>query len=86
VLHRLSNEPGAAAAYTADPDAFLARFRLEPEERALLATMDVEALAARGLNWMLLMGAYQGLHGRAKNREYLDRIAAHRTQNVEGAR
>ncbi|MDB5668369.1 MAG: hypothetical protein JWL74_1319 [Alphaproteobacteria bacterium] len=83
-LFQLSNDPAAAQLYITEPAAFLGRFNLEADERALLEHMNVEELAARRLNWMLLMGAYQAIHGRAKNGEYLQRISGFRTRSAKG--
>lgn len=83
-LFQLSNSPAAVQDYLAEPAAFLGRFNLEADERELLEQMNVEALAARRLNWMLLMGAYQAIHGRAKNGEYLQRISGFRTRPAKG--
>jgi hypothetical protein len=83
-LFQLSNDPAAVEHYLAEPAAFLGRFNLEADERALLEQMNVEGLAARRLNWMVLMGAYQAIHGRSKNGEYLQRISGFRTRSEKG--
>ncbi|MBU0825825.1 MAG: hypothetical protein KKA44_16660 [Alphaproteobacteria bacterium] len=70
----LGNSGNMRKAYVAEPDAFLARYALDDEERALVRREDVAELFRRGLNPMLLMGFHMGLHGPASMGEYLKKM------------
>jgi hypothetical protein len=46
--------------YRTDPDAFLARFELEPDEAADVRAMDVRALFERGIHpFLVYMSAFR---------------------------
>jgi len=76
VLYRLANQPEAADAFRSDPESFLGAFNLDDAERAVLREMNVEDMAAIPLNWMLMLGAFQAVRGRAGRAEYLQRVGA----------
>ncbi|MBB3862333.1 hypothetical protein GGQ88_003633 [Novosphingobium hassiacum] len=80
VLFRLANQPEDVARFRADPDTYLAEHKLDSSEVGALRAMDIEGMAAIPVNWMLMMGAYQALHGRPKQPEYLQRIRSHATR------
>lgn len=56
-------DPRDGARFAADPDAFLAAFRLDDDERAIVRSLDVRRLIALNLNSMLVMNAYCALNG-----------------------
>lgn len=74
LLYDLGSSGRSRKAYVNEPEAFLARYRLTAEERALVREEDVGELFRRGLNPMLLMGFYMSLHGPASMGEYLARV------------
>jgi hypothetical protein len=57
--------------FQADPAAFLAGFRLDDEERAIVTSLDVRALIDRNINSMLVMNAYCSFHGFESIPQYL---------------
>ena len=61
-------------AYCADPQGFLAAYRLQPEEARLIMDMDVRAMMDRAINPMLAMRAFTAVAGRAGVPEYMRRI------------
>lgn len=63
VLYTLHAVPGRAQAFLQDPDAYLAGFPLEDDERVLLRTQDVRAMADRGVSQMLLFVTWQAVNG-----------------------
>ena len=63
VLWEFGNDPGRIERFRADPDHYLAGYKLEEPEREAIKTVDVKVLADRGVNplltlmvWPLLMG------------------------------
>lgn len=74
VLWDLVQQPHTGPAFRADPDPHLDRYPLEPAERELLKSMDVRALAAKRINPMLLMRAYQAVFGKDQFPQYLKQI------------
>lgn len=54
VLYELHHKPDDLAAYNADKDAYLARFKLTPEMAALISGNDVAGLYEAGVNPYLL--------------------------------
>lgn len=80
VLYRLANQPDDLARFMRDRDSYLGEYRLANQELEALRGFDVERLAEMNVNWMLLMGAYQALHGRPKQPEYLHRIRGYATR------
>jgi hypothetical protein len=74
VLWDLVQHPQTGPVFRADPDPHLDRYPLELSERELLKKMDVRTLAARRINPMLLMRAYQAMFGRDQFPQYLEKI------------
>lgn len=74
VLWDLVQQPQSAPMFRADPATLLDHYRLEPSESELLAKMDVRAMAALGINPMLLMRAYQTVFGKEQLAQYLQRM------------
>jgi protocatechuate 4,5-dioxygenase alpha chain len=64
----------ARRTYSEQPEEFLGRYALDEEERRLVAQEEVAELFRRGLNPMLLMGFYMGLHGPRSMPEYLGKM------------
>jgi hypothetical protein len=56
-------DPRDGARFRADPDAFLAAFRLDEEEKAIVRALDVKRLIGLDINSMLVMNAYCALNG-----------------------
>jgi len=63
-----------AEQFAADPDAFLERYHLEPDERQLVKDGDVRALLDRRVNDMLVYSFFQASHGRGAAPLYLERV------------
>jgi hypothetical protein len=74
VLWELVSDPANAAALRTDPGRFLGGFRLGEAEARLLREMDVQALLGLRLNPMLVMRAYQMVHGRDHLPQYLQKL------------
>lgn len=70
----LSTSGRTRKGYAAEPEAFLTRYALSDEEKALIRDQDVAELFRRGLNPMLLMGLYMGFHGPASMPDYLKKM------------
>jgi hypothetical protein len=75
-LFDIASAPPEAQRYRVDPDAYLARYRLDAEEARLIKVLDVRELIARDINPMLVMRAFTSLEGRASLPEYLRRLQA----------
>lgn len=78
LLWQAFQNPADAGAFRADADAFLAGFRVDEEEKALLKAWDVGSLADRGVNPMLLLMAYNACQPGANMMEYIGKINAPR--------
>jgi hypothetical protein len=78
VLWDLVQKPQTGPEFRANPDPHLDRYPLEPSERDLLKSMDVQALAALRINPMLLMRAYQAVFGKDQFPQYLQRMGGSR--------
>jgi hypothetical protein len=74
VLWELVSDPSSAAALRADAARFLGGFRLGEPEARLLREMNVQALLGLRLNPMLVMRAYQMVHGRDQLPQYLQKL------------
>jgi hypothetical protein len=74
VLWDVSRDKSCADAFRAGSGAFLARYRVDTAEAAAVEGMDVGLLAARGVNPMLLMQAWNTLIGPDAIGEYLSRM------------
>lgn len=66
--------------YAEQPEELLSRYPLDENERRLIAEEDVAELFRRGLNPMLLMGFYMGLHGPRSMAEYLGKMPTLQSQ------
>ena len=74
LLYDLGSSRRTRQAFLEDRPAFLSRYALDDEEKGLVIDEDVAALFKRGLNPMLLVGFYMGLHGPASLPEYLKKV------------
>lgn len=74
LLYDLGCSGRARKAYLEGSEAFLSRYRLDEEEKRLIADEDVAEMFRRGLNPMLLMGFYMGVHGPASMPEFLAKM------------
>ena len=70
----------ARRSYAEQPEEFLGRYPMDEEERRLVVREDVAELFRRGLNPMLLMGFYMGLHGPRSMPEYLGKMPTLQSQ------
>ncbi len=71
VLHQLTVDRSAKLRFKEEPEAFLARFALSDDERAMLTGFDVLALQRLGVNPMLTMGFWQELSPSRDMRLYM---------------
>ena len=55
LLFTLNRDAAAKAQFAAEPEAFVARFALEPEERAAVLEHDIGKLYVLGINGQILM-------------------------------
>lgn len=62
--------PADKERYCADARAYLQDFKLEESERGMAKSLDVMALIGHGVNPLLVMMAFQTVHGVGKLREY----------------
>ena len=69
------SHPDHATALREGPEGFLGRYCLSEAQADLLRQMDVQALLALQINPMLVMRAFQMVHGRDQLPEYLRRLA-----------
>ncbi len=70
----IASGPSQAEAYKKDSDAYLARYRLAPDEAHLVKALDVRRMVELDLNPMLVMRLFTTLEGRASLPEYLRRL------------
>lgn len=63
-----------AEAYKRDPEGYLGRYGLAPEEARLVTALDVRRLVELDLNPMLVMRLFTTIEGRASLPEYLRRL------------
>jgi hypothetical protein len=75
-LWKIACDSAEAERYKGDPDAYLAQFRLDDEERQLIRAADVREMSDRKVNDMLLTMFFRALHGRQGRAEYLRRMNA----------
>lgn len=71
VLHQLTVDRGAKQRFREDAEAYLSRFSLAEEERAMLINFDVAGLQRTGVNPMLTMGFWQELSPTRDMRQYM---------------
>jgi len=76
VLWDVVNAPATAPALRDAPDRYLAPYKLGAEEHGLLARMDVRSMIDLGLNPMLVMRAWQMVHGRDQLPRYIQTLNA----------
>lgn len=69
VLYDLSTSGAHKKKFAEDPEAFLSRYQLAEDERALIRDYKVRELADLGVNTMLTWGFW--LQAGKSNREYL---------------
>ncbi len=74
VLWDLVNAPAGAPALRDAPGQYLAPYRLGEPERRVLAPMDPRALIDAGVNPMLVMRAWQMVHGRDQLPRYIAQL------------
>ena len=76
VLWEICNMPEKTATYIENPDAHLANYQLDEDERRMVKELDVKSLAERNVSQMLLMMTWNVLVGAEKVGEYLGRMNA----------
>jgi hypothetical protein len=74
VLWLVSNDRREAERFIQDCKGFLTSFCLGADEREYLEALDVRRLADRGVNPLLLLGAYRAIKGSDSVPEYMQRM------------
>lgn len=74
LLYDLSTSGAQRRRYLEDRGAVLDRYPLDEEERRLVSEEEVGRLFELGVNPMLLMGFYLGLHGPKAMPAYLEKM------------
>lgn len=69
-LWQIYQVPDAARRFSDDAQAFVKEFRLDDNERAMLASFDFMAMISHGANPLLVMMAFQTTQGMARFPEY----------------
>ncbi len=78
-LWQASNKPADAKRLREDAHAYLKEFRIDEEERWLLAAWDVRGLIDRGVHPMIIMMAFAAVNGPFAAAGYQDRV--HETES-----
>ncbi len=73
-LWQASVDPEESRCLREDPHAFLGEFRLDEEERWLVATWEVRTLLEQGVNPVVLMMAFAAVNGPVATAGYPDRV------------
>lgn len=76
ILWQLSVERQAKERFRENPETFLSRFNLTPEEKNMVLTFDVKALQELGVNAMLTMGYWQEMSPNRSMRAYKEKLGA----------
>jgi hypothetical protein len=76
VLWDVVNAPATAPALRDTPAQYLAPYNLGADELALLSRMDAKALISLKINPMLVMRAWQMVHGRDQLPRYIAQLNA----------
>ena len=63
VFWEFGADPARIAEFRADPDGYLAAYRLEPDEREMIKQVDLKALADRGVSTLLTIMVWPMLKG-----------------------
>ncbi len=74
VLWDLHNDPLGAERFRNNPDQALKGYALTPEERRMVKSLDVRAMADRGADQMLLFVSWIALSGFDQVGEYMRRL------------
>jgi hypothetical protein len=74
-LYDISTKGSIRKRFAEDPAAALQMYRLQPDELAEIATLDVAALIARGINPMLTMGLWIAINGPQTLPKYIGTLA-----------
>jgi len=74
VLWLISNQQPETERFIKDRKTFLNAFGLQADEREWLETLDVRRLADRGVNPLLLLGAFRAVKGPDSVPEYMQRM------------
>ena len=75
-LHDLGTKKEARSAFAADSPSFLRRYRLDPDEAAMLATFDIAGLQRRGVSALLTYGFWMMNEPSKSRSAYLARLNA----------
>ncbi len=70
-LWQIGTNPVETERYRASPQTYAAGFRLDEAERAILAELDVGAMARRETSTLLLMMAFLAVRGPGSMGEYM---------------
>lgn len=63
VFWEFGHDPERIVQFRADPDGYLAEYRLEPDEREAIKRVDLKALSDRGVSTLLTMMIWPLLKG-----------------------
>ena len=74
VLWDLHAQPEVAGNFRRDAEAVLNAYPLTDDERAMMQSLDVRAMADRGVSQMLLFISWLALNGPAGGAEYMQRM------------
>lgn len=75
-LWKIGSSPVEMQEYLAEPMQYLANFQLSNDEKEIIKTLDVRAMADKGVNTVLMVNTYTALcGGPASLGEYLQKIA-----------
>lgn len=70
-LWLIGTNPADAARFRSDPHTYADAFRLDAGEKAMLADLDVGAMARRETNTLLLMAAFLAVRGPQAMGDYM---------------
>ncbi len=76
VLWDVVNAPATAPSLRDTPAQYLASYNLGADEHALLSNLDAKALISLKINPMLVMRAWQMVHGRDQLPRYIAQLNA----------
>lgn len=66
--------PGNADQLREQPDAYLDRYNVNDDERCLIKSWDLEALAGLGVDGLILLNSWNAVRGPTGNVEFMQRM------------
>ena len=73
-LWQASMDPAEAGRMREDAESYLRDFRLDEQERALLASWDIRSIVERGVHPMVLMMAFAAINGPDMAASYVEKV------------